>query len=183
LCAQSSVDLLPIISHIRLDGADLASIEARGLLPSIVMHEMGHALGFNPQVWSGKGLVNGGIDDPHFTGLAAKTEFVRRIPSYSGNAVPLEDVSHLGEQSSHWRWSVFGDELMIGSLLPGYTYPLSTVTLGLFKDIGYDVDMSVAEPYPVLSFRANARMEERVSLGNDLVAPRTRLILRPAIAR
>ena len=180
VCAQSAADLLPIVSHIRLDAADLASIESRALLSSIVTHEMAHALGFNPQVYTRKGFVAGGTADPYFTGLAARTEFVRRVPSYTGNSVPLEDVGNLGDQSSHWRWSAFGDELMIGSLLPGYTYPLSTVTLGLFKDIGYDVDMSVAEPYPVLSIRSMPVASGRVLLGNDVVAPRTSQVLRPA---
>jgi hypothetical protein len=180
VCAQSSANLLPIVSHIRLDRDDLASIESRGLLLSIVTHEMGHALGFNPQVYTNKGLVSGGVEDPHFIGLSARTEFVRRVPAYTGNAVPLEDVGQLGEQSSHWRWSAFGDELMIGTLLPGYTYPLSTVTLGLFKDIGYDVDMSVAEAYPVLSIRAAPNTADRVRLVNDVVAPRTSQILSPS---
>jgi hypothetical protein len=183
VCAQSSADLLPIVSHIRIDREDFNSLRSRGLLTTIITHEMGHALGFNPQVYGDKGLVSGGVADPHFTGLAARTEFVRRVPGYAGNPVPLEDVNGQGEQSSHWRWSVFGDELMIGSLLPGYTYPLSTVTLGLFRDIGYDVDMYVAEPYPVLSFKATPLMADRVALHNDVVAPRTSQIVRPAIAR
>jgi hypothetical protein len=38
-------------------------------------------------------------------------------------------------------------------------------------------------PYPVLSFRGDARVGERVALVNDVFAPRTRLIVRPAIAR
>jgi len=183
VCAQSSRDLLPIVSHIRLDSDDLSSIEARGLLSTIVMHEMGHALGFNPDVYTRKGLVGGGTTDPYFTGIAARAEFAKRVPSYTGNAVPLEDMGQLGNQSSHWRWNVFGDELMIGVLYPGYTYPLSSVTLGLFKDIGYEVDMSKSDPYPVLSFRAQPATGVRTLLENDLVAPRVTRIVPPTIAR
>jgi Leishmanolysin len=177
VCSQSTRDL-PIVSHIRIDAADIDSLEIRGLLASVVMHEMGHALGFNPQVWGRKGLVGGGTADPYFTGLSARTEFVRSVPSYMGNAVPLDDSDLQGEQSSHWRWSVFGDELMVGALVPGYHYPLSSVTLGLFKDIGYDVDMNAAEPYPALSIMSGPPGTVRTMLDGDVVAPMVRRVLR-----
>jgi hypothetical protein len=177
VCSESTRDL-PIVSHIRIDAADMDSLENKGLLASVVMHEIGHALGFNPHVWGRKGLISGGTADPYFTGLAAKSEFLRNIPSYMGNAVPLDDIDQQGDHSSHWRWSVFGDELMVGVLVPGYRYPLSSVTLGLFRDIGYDVDMNVAEPYPLVSVMS-APMSAATMLDGDVVAPRVRRVLRP----
>jgi hypothetical protein len=178
VCGQNTQDL-PIVSHIRIDAADIDSLEIKGLLTSVVMHEMGHALGFNPKVWGRKGLVSGGTADPYFTGLSAKAEFVRSVPSYMGNAVPLDDSNLQGEQSSHWRWSAFGDELMVGALVPGYHYPLSSVTLGLFRDIGYDVDMHAAEPYPSLSIISEPSSAVRTMLDGDVVAPKIRRMLRP----
>lgn len=178
VCGESTRDL-PIVSHIRIDSADIDSLEIKGLLGSVVLHEMGHALGFNPHVWGRKGLVSGGTADPYFTGLSAQTEFVRSVPSYMGNAVPLDDTDQQGDKSSHWRWSVFGDELMVGALVSGYRYPLSSVTLGLFRDIGYDVDMNVAEPYPALSIVSGSPSAVRTMLDGDIVAPKIRRVLRP----
>ena len=47
----------------------------------------------------------------------------------------------------HWRASVFGDELMISFVGRGLKSPLSSITLGFFKDIGYNVDFSVAKSF------------------------------------
>lgn len=179
ICGQSASNSLPIVSHIRFDADDIDSLEAKGLLPSIVTHEMAHALGFNPQVYARLGLAAGDINDPYFTGANARAEFAQKIATYSGNAVPLEDLDRLGTQSSHWRWSVFGDELMISSILPGYKYPLSTVTLGLFEDIGYRVNMSAADPYPIYSIMAGSTGELRIPLNNDVVAARKSRVWNP----
>jgi len=67
---------------------------------------------------------------------------------------------------------------MVGVLVPGYRYPLSSVTLGLFRDIGYDVDMKVAEPYPTLS-TMGAPASAVTTLDGDVVAPKIRRILQP----
>src|SRR5690606_5362239 len=59
---------LPIIGQLRLDAADLAQMQSAGTLNDVIMHEMGHILGFGT-VWSRKSLVSGtaGVD-PYFTG-------------------------------------------------------------------------------------------------------------------
>jgi hypothetical protein len=43
--------------------------------------------------------------------------------------------------------SVFGDELMVAIVGRGLKSPLSSITLGFFEDIGYNVDFSGADPY------------------------------------
>jgi hypothetical protein len=177
ICAQSSRNFLPTVSHILIDAADLDTIDAKGLLPSIITHEMAHALGFNSGAFGEKSLIHGTADDPYFSGGSASSEFVRRI-TYSGTPVPLENTDQTGLHSSHWRWDIFGDELMIGSLVDGYTYPLSAVTLGAFEDLGYSVDMSVADPYPIYSILAGPPTGLRVSLENDVIV-RTPRVLTP----
>ncbi len=169
ICGISSRDTLPVLSRIRLDRADLDSMEARGILQSVILHEMGHALGFNPGTYVGKGLSAGGTDDPVFDGTTARSEFAKHGAWYTGVTVPLENTTSQGPRDPHWRLSVFGDELMVSVVARGFKSPLSSITLGFFKDIGYDVDFSVADPYEVAPLFPNNRMVPLDGLRGDFV--------------
>jgi len=121
-----------------------------------VLHEMGHALGFSPDLWqsSGFGLVAGwgnpGSSNPVFTGRNATREF-NAIFGKSSASVPLDDVHGAGSYGAHWRESVFGTtaELMTWSWDPRSTRvdPLSRVTVGAMEDLGYTVNYAAADPY------------------------------------
>jgi hypothetical protein len=63
--------------------------------------------------------------------------------------------------------SVFGDELMVAIVGRGLKSPLSSITLGFFEDIGYNVDFSVADPYEVAPFFGGNRILPEGSLVND----------------
>jgi hypothetical protein len=60
--------------------------------------------------------------------------------------VPLETGGGAGTAGSHWSESVFGSELMTG-FISGVPDPLSTVTVGDLKDMGYTVNYSAADAY------------------------------------
>lgn len=151
ICAMSGRDTLPVIAHISFDAADLDSLEVHGQFASVITHELGHALGFNPQSYVTRGLTAGGATDPVFTGTKARAEFGMHGAWYTAPTVPLEDNNGgRGPNDPHWRLSVFGDELMVSSFLADYKSPLSTITLGFFQDLGYTVDFSVADPYEVV---------------------------------
>jgi len=169
VCGVSSRDTLPVLGVIRLDPADLDSAEARGNLPGIVLHEMGHALGFNPGTYLPRGLSAGGRDDPVFSGVTARAEFAQHGAWYTGVTVPLENTTGQGPRDPHWRLSVFGDELMVSVVGRCFKSPLSSITLGFFKDIGYDVDFSVADPYEVVPFFGGSRVVPEVHLQKDVV--------------
>jgi hypothetical protein len=169
ICGVSSRDTLPVLARIRLDRADLDSAEARGTLQGIILHEMGHALGFSPGTYVAKGLSAGGTDDPVFDGTTARSEFAKHGAWYTGVTVPLENTTSLGPRDPHWRLSVFGDELMVSVVGRGFKSPLSSITLGFFKDIGYDVDFSVADPYEVAPLFPNNRMVPLDGLRGDFV--------------
>jgi len=169
VCGVSSRDTLPVLARIRLDRADLDSMAARGTLPGILMHEMGHALGFNPGTYVQKGLSDGGSNDPVFAGGTARSEFAKHGSWYTGATVPLENTTGQGPRDPHWRFSVFGDELMVSVVGRGFKSPLSSITLGFFKDIGYDVDFSVADPYEVTPLFPNNRVLPEGSLQHDVV--------------
>lgn len=138
---------LPGYGVLILDSADLADLEARGLLEATVTHELGHVLGFGT-LWSQFGLVTGAGDgahcgsNPQYIGPNA----VREWQGYGGAGnVPLETVGGLGTCDSHWRESVFGDELMTGFI--DTATPLSRVTVGAMQDLGYTVNYEAADRY------------------------------------
>jgi hypothetical protein len=176
ICAISSLDRLPMLSHVRLDRADVDSMEARGILAAVITHELGHALGFNPASYVPMGLAGGGTNDPYFSGATARSEFAQHGAWYSGATVPLESATGQGPDDPHWRFSVFGDELMVSAIGRYFKSPLSVITLGLFQDLGYDVDFSVADPYEVAPLFGANRVFPEASLANDF-----RIIARPTI--
>ena len=73
-----------------------------------------------------------------------------------------------GTADSHWRETIFGNELMTGYLNSG-TNPLSAVTVGSLADLGYGVDLAAADtfgtPAPaVASPMARTRITTRLVL-------------------
>jgi hypothetical protein len=181
ICAMSNRDTLPIVSYIRVDRADLDSMEGRGELEATIMHEMGHALGFNPQSYMPRGLAEGTSADPVFVGPVARSEFSKHGAWYTGATVPLENTSTLGLRDPHWRLSVFGDELMTPGIGAGFKSPLSTITLGYFQDLGYAVDFSVADPYEVAPLFGGNRVVPELSLRNDLVPNERPIFVSPLV--
>jgi hypothetical protein len=179
ICSLSDRDTLPILSHIRLDRADLDSMVARGVLDDVLMHEMGHALGFVPTSYMPKALAIGGTDDPTFVGTVAQSEFAKHGAWYVGARVPLENSAGSGPRDPHWRFTVFGDELMVPVVGPGFKSPLSSITLGLFRDLGYTVDFSQADPYEVVPLFGDNRVVPESSLRNDVVRTMTPTFVSP----
>jgi hypothetical protein len=151
-CLIRSGTNLPAAGRMRLDTADLAVLEANGLLDQLVLHEMGHVLGVG-SLWSLFSLLadpslSGGLD-PHFTGPGAIAAFDAAGGSgYTGAKVPAEDTGGSGTADAHWRESVMDEEIMTGWLDPG-TNPVSAVTISSLADLGYTVDSSAADPLTI----------------------------------
>ena len=80
-CYIRSDNSLPILGTLTLDAADLARAESMGTLDAIVLHEIGHVLGFGT-IWQQKGVLTGaGGNDPRFTGVNAVAAYRRIDPS------------------------------------------------------------------------------------------------------
>lgn len=148
---------IPIAGVMRFDTADLPSLEASGQLDLVIIHEMGHVLGIGT-MWSISGLAQfGGTDSTSFNGAAAKNFWTSTLSGPAGTRVPLENCLNLsssatancgqGTRDGHWKESTFGSELMTGYFNGGQANPLSALTINALADMGYQVDLTKADPY------------------------------------
>jgi hypothetical protein len=138
-----------------LDEADLADLLADGSLEDVIVHEMGHILGFGT-VWNidpNDLLVGRRGPDPYFDGAGAVAAF-----DAAGGAgrtrpkVPVENTGGGGTRDSHWRESVHNSELMTGWLEGGGApNPLSAITIASLADMGYSVNMATADSYTLFN--------------------------------
>jgi leishmanolysin len=136
---------LPAKGTMAFDTADLAQMEQAGTLKDVITHEMGHVLGIGT-VWKLKKLLkNGGTSNPTFVGKGASKEY-GKLRGSGATAVPVENTGGPGTADSHWRESVFRNELMTG-FVGAAGNPLSRMTAASLQDLGYVVNLNAAEPY------------------------------------
>ncbi|HUE77536.1 MAG TPA: putative Ig domain-containing protein [Longimicrobiales bacterium] len=165
---DTSNNSLTIGGILTLDSEDLLPLVGNETLTHIITHEIGHILGFG-SLWEhgNHNLLDGeGTSDPRFTGVKAVEEW----HALGGEAdVPVEAEGGEGTVESHWRESVFKDELMTGfSAAPGVFQPLSRVTVGAMDDLGYVVDYSAADSFSLSSLLL-APGTVRENLGYDVL--------------
>jgi len=156
---------LPVYGVMKFDSADVSAMDVDGTFDDVVMHEMGHVLGLGT-VWDS--LVTGsGTTDPRFNGWTARGA---SSAMFAGDAdpVPVEATGGPGTAGSHWRESVFGNELMTGWISFGAN-PLSRVTVGGLADLGYGVDLGAADDMPMAALRRPAVAGRR--LGETVIRP------------
>ena len=135
---------LPAYGKMEFDLDDLDSLESSGRLLDVVIHEMAHVLGFGT-IWDIMGLItDAGTSDPRYTGSAALAEY-NAIFNLAETSIPLENTGGEGTADAHWRETIFGDELMTGFL--DATNPLSRLTIASMADLGYIVDLDMADLY------------------------------------
>jgi hypothetical protein len=138
---------LPAKGRMSFDTADLKQMERDRTLNDVITHEMGHVLGIGT-VWSHKKLLKkAGSENPTFSGKGAMAEYRALRGSGSANQrVPVENTGGPGTADSHWRETVFRNELMTG-FVGAAGNPLSRMTVASLMDLGYAVDFDVAEDY------------------------------------
>ena len=133
------------------------------------LHEIGHVLGFGT-IWDDLGFLqnpsqNNPNADTHFNGPLAIAAFdAAGGSSHTGGKVPVRNDGNPRSADSHWRFSVFGDELMaagtgVSSVSEAHyksNYALSAITIQSLADLGYVVDVTQADPYTLPSAAAKA---------------------------
>lgn len=145
-------------------------MERLGTLTDVITHEMGHVLGIGT-IWSHKGLLSdAGTSNPTFVGERAMEEFGALLGGGSvPTPVPAENRGGAGTRDSHWRETVFHNELMSG-FIAAPNNPLSRVTVGSLEDLGYAVDLDAADPYQLPNVQQLAIAGELASVEDAIEA-------------
>jgi Leishmanolysin len=156
-CFVRTNDGLPLYGVMFFDTADLAFLEQNNLLDEVIVHEMGHVLGFSggifnlniPGVFQRTLLANPNTTNPRFLGEEATAKYTSlggKLPS-----VPIEGLPcGPGTANSHWDEQTFFNELMTGFLngaSANFINPLGRMTSGAMQDLGYNAVPSVDEDY------------------------------------
>jgi hypothetical protein len=175
---------LSVIGRMQFDVDDIEMLEAEGSLEAVMLHEMGHVLGFGT-LWGPDDfdlLVDPAdpntpaLEDPHFTGPLALAAFDAAGGSgYAGAKVPVMDVGGAGTINSHWRDEVFDPELMTGFLADGFN-PLSAISVRSLQDLGYTVSVADADPFTLTPALRIAGQRRGRQLINDIISDPIRRI-------
>src|SRR5436190_8289031 len=113
-CLIRSSNKLALLGEMIFDTSDVAFLESNGVFDEVILHEMGHVVGFGVlwDVVPGNLLVgpaSQGGTDPHFDGPLALAAFDNiGGTGYTGGAkVPVEAGGGPGTEDSHWRETAF----------------------------------------------------------------------------
>jgi hypothetical protein len=177
---------LTVIGRMQFDSDDMELLETEGSLPAVILHEMGHVLGFGTLWINPFGLVQDPSDpdpqpplaDTHFTGAQAIAAFnAAGGSSYTGAKVPVMNVGGAGTVNSHWRDEVFNPELMTGFLEQGVSvFPLSAISVRSLQDMGYTVSVADADPFTLTPAIRVAGQRRGRQLINDIISDPIRRI-------
>jgi hypothetical protein len=158
---RQSPDNRTVLGTMTFDTADMAALNTSGHLNEVMLHEMGHVLGFGT-LWDSttanclKLPATGATPAPdtYYSCAHALAQFdsIGGTSYTGGNKVPVENCAGIsgcgvGTYNSHWRESVFFNELMTGYLNNGTPNPLSTLTIAAMADLGYSVNKNAAQSY------------------------------------
>jgi hypothetical protein len=151
---------MPAVGTIVLDEADIAQLDSDGVFEAVVTREMGRAMGFNPGIWELHGFLrNPSLPespdaDTHMNAPLVVAAFnAAGGESYSGAKAPLESGAMPGISDVHWRESVFGDEVMT-PYVTGDSQPLSRITLEALYEVGYELNVMMADPFTLAVARS-----------------------------
>ena len=175
-CRLRDGSMLPVVSVAFFDAADFDDLIDSGDATELAAHEIAHALGFG-LLWRPLGLLRNpafgvGAIDAHFVGPLAIAAFdAAGGADYTGGArVPVENLGGGGSANLHWRGSVLGGELMRPLNRIGSPETFSAITIRSMADLGYTVDVSLAEPYTLPGVGAADENPGRVvDLGDDVL--------------
>jgi hypothetical protein len=127
----------------------LVNPTGNGNLGTVLLHEVGHVLGFGT-LWEAKRLLRQRYRNPVFVGSNAMREYQalrQALPHdrpISLEPVPVENGGGWGTRWQHWREKTFGNELMSPAQCANDRLP-SRLTLASLEDLGYVVNYGAAD--------------------------------------
>lgn len=86
-------------------------------------------------------------------------------------AVPVENQGGAGTAGGHWRETTFKTELMTGYLNSGVVNPLSRMSVGSLRGMGYAVNYAAADAYKVPAVAAASVGELELGGHEQLITP------------
>lgn len=151
--AETPVSIRPLWLYIQAMPSFVQRLHSESRLREWMAHTTGHGLGYG-LFWGS--LLHNPVDE---AGVGADTHFpdpatVAAFDSAGGAAwiegtkVPVENSEE--DRDIHWRGEVLGHEIMSSWYtmgMPGDDPPLSAITVQAMAALGYEVDVSMADPY------------------------------------
>eukprot|EP00924_Labyrinthula_sp_SR-Ha-C_P010132 snap_masked-scaffold_40-processed-gene-2.39-mRNA-1 protein AED:1.00 eAED:1.00 QI:0/-1/0/0/-1/1/1/0/319 len=159
---------LPRLGVMQFDTADSQSLLDGGNFGEVIRHEMAHSFGLG-SAWTNFGLVStscffgicfGGSDYLGANGNEGLADLG------GSGSIQVELDGGAGTAGAHWDETTYEQELMTGYLNSGVFNPASIMTIKSFIDMGYEVDLSVAESY---TLPKQAFTGEKIQLGADMI--------------
>lgn len=138
---RNDADMLPYLGLMEFSTAFLPTLPALELR-DVIIHEMGHVLGFHPGLWQQKGLLD--ANNALFLGANATAEH-NALFGLNDTGVPLQTGVGPGSDLAHWDDALYGDELMTFSATGTAPRKITRVTAAQFLDLGYEVDLDAAD--------------------------------------
>lgn len=181
-CAFIRTGPLSLTGIMRFDTADVRTLISNGQLGEVILHEMGHVLGFGAYwdpVYYGcrqSPSSTGNVQDTYYNCPRGLTAFdsIGGTNYTGGNKVPVENCGPTspsncgaGTVNVHWREPTFGNELMSGYLNGGVN-PLSVLTVESLGDMGYSVNDAAADTYTHTFTAPAAARGPVLDLGDDV---------------
>ena len=146
---STSVGDMTAIGVMSFDSNDLGTLSAGGSLQSVITHEMLHVVGVGT-LWTSREpdlVTDTGTTTPKYIGANAKAGCLAAGGTIACSSfVPVEGTPEPpGTRDAHWRENTFNQEMMTGYLDP--TSPISGITIGGLKDLGFTVDDTKADAF------------------------------------
>ena len=177
-CFVRTADGLPVFGLMFFDVDDLDFLETNNLLDEVIVHEMGHVLGFSRGFFN---LTSGpapaqpaGLPDTTGSPVPGQDR-PREVPDAGrrDRTVPIEGFTGRcggGTALSHWDEGTFFNELMTGFIngaSANFINPMSPMTSGALADLGYVVtpqgEAYMLRPHRLIRARRLLRRRRRVA--------------------